>query len=188
MDVCDWLARLYSDRASEEHRKQLGQFFTPPDVARFMASLAGALESDSLILEPGAGTGVLVAAVAERIAQEGVCQEWHAIAYETDPALHPVLALALGYIRHWSSSWNIQFTFEVVPDDFIMSNAWLLRPAPLFESVNRQSGPQVGYGHAAPRAIRQPDEFFRPLRPEPGVENARGHDIRRPQWRLRVCP
>ncbi|HKZ82882.1 MAG TPA: BsuBI/PstI family type II restriction endonuclease [Anaerolineae bacterium] len=143
VDVCDWLARLYSDRASEEHRKQLGQFFTPPGVARFMASLAGTLESDSLILEPGAGIGILVAAVAERIAREGICQEWHTITYETDPALRPALALALGYIRHWSSSWNVQFTFEVVPDDFIMANAWLLRPAPLFESVNRQSRPQL---------------------------------------------
>ena len=69
-EVCDWLAQLYSARVDAGHRKAHGQFFAPPAIARFMADLSMPFGSGARIVEPGAGVGALVAALAERVAQE----------------------------------------------------------------------------------------------------------------------
>jgi adenine-specific DNA-methyltransferase len=154
VDVCDWLADLYVKHAEEQHRRRLGQFFTPPIVARFMAGLGESVASECRVLEPGAGLGILVAAVAERVVQDGDCREWHAVAYETDAALRPALTLALGYLRQWLNNWGVRFTFEVTSGDFIIANTPLLRPAPLLEIVHDQ--PRFQYAIANPPYFKIP--------------------------------
>ncbi|HLF25607.1 MAG TPA: Eco57I restriction-modification methylase domain-containing protein [Anaerolineae bacterium] len=141
VEVSDWLAQLYRVCAEEWHRKALGQFFTPPAVARFMAGLSLPLDSGAHVVEPGAGAGSLIAALAERIVRERRCAKWRVTAFETDSALRPVLALALGYARHWSSKWSVQFEFEIRPQDFILANTSLMRPAPLFELAGEREWP-----------------------------------------------
>ncbi len=143
VEISDWLARLYCVHTDERYRKMHGQFFTPPTIARFMAQLSSPFDSGAHVVEPGTGVGVLVAALAERIVREGWCSEWRVTAYETDLSLRPVLALALGYTRYWSNQWNVRFEFEIRPQDFILANASLMRPAPLFESTNQQGPPQL---------------------------------------------
>jgi len=143
VEICDWLAQLYSARTDEKHRKSHGQFFTPPVIARFMADLSTPFGSGARIVEPGAGVGALVAALSERVAQEGKCQEWCVIAYENDAALRPALTLALGYIRYWLDQRGIRFHFEVKSDDFILANASLMRPAPLFEASAESEFPDL---------------------------------------------
>ncbi len=143
VDICDGLAQVYSAHADETHRKTHGQFFTPPTIARFMAELSVSVESGAQVVEPGAGIGILIAALAERIAREGACREWSVTAYETEAALRPALTLALGYIRHWLSKWNVRFKFEVNPEDFILANAALLRPAPLLETLDEYVAPHL---------------------------------------------
>ena len=140
---CYWLARLYSAHASETHRKSQGQFFTPPVIARFMAGLSAPLNSGAWVVEPGAGTGILIAALAEHFVRQWGCHEWRVTAYETEPALQPALALALGYTRHWLNEQGIHFSFEIKPDDFILANASRLRPAPLLEPLVEQAAPQL---------------------------------------------
>jgi len=153
LDSCDWLQRVstqwlvddispvefsdclgqaYSDNADALHRKAHGQFFTPPGIARFMAGWSSQFSPGARVIDPGAGVGILLAALAEHIAQEANCSEWHATAYETAAALRPALEITLGYVRHWLNRRNIHFTFEVKPEDFILSNTSLLRPTPMF--------------------------------------------------------
>ncbi len=43
-----------------ERRSQMGQFFTPPSVARFMASLFGNSAQEISLLDAGAGVGTLI--------------------------------------------------------------------------------------------------------------------------------
>lgn len=135
-EVCDWLAQLYGANAVEEHRRRLGQYFTPPVVARFMAQLADLSGSNVRVLEPAAGLGILVAALAERIAGMSYLEQWHVTAYEIDINIRPLLTLALGYTRHWLQQWGVHLQFEVKPGDFILDNATALRPAPLLEQEN----------------------------------------------------
>ena len=50
---------------------ELGQFFTPVAVARIMADLPRLPESGTFrVLDPGAGSGVLTAAVVDRVRRE----------------------------------------------------------------------------------------------------------------------
>lgn len=134
VEVSDWLAQLYCRSASEKQRKVLGQFFTPPEIARFMADFGAPLQPGAWVIEPGAGLGILIAAVAERIARDGLCREWRVTTYEIDATLQPALALALGYVREWSRQRGVRFEFEIQSQDFILANAALMRPAPLFDS------------------------------------------------------
>ncbi len=142
-EICDWLAQKYSDHVDKSHRKSHGQFFTPPAIARFMAGLSNPLANDALVVDPAAGTGILIAALAEHIAQSGYCRKWRIIAYEDDATLFRSLAIGLSYTRHWLQQRNIDFQFEIKSEDFIRANASLLRPAPLFDDTRSNPTPQL---------------------------------------------
>lgn len=133
VDFADLLARLYSRQADPIHRKSYAQFFTPPAIARFMAGWINPLNPGARVIDPGAGTGILIAALAEHLAQQEICREWHVIAYEADPLLRPATALALGYTRRWLKNLNISLEFQIEPEDFIEGNADRLRPVSLFD-------------------------------------------------------
>ena len=61
------LQHRFENSIAANHRKERGQVFTPPDVARFMANLFGAIPGEYLLLDPGAGIGTLTVAFCERI-------------------------------------------------------------------------------------------------------------------------
>jgi tRNA1(Val) A37 N6-methylase TrmN6 len=70
----------YAAQALLQHRKALGQFFTPPRLAALMADwVAGA--DPALILDPAMGAGVLTRAAQAR------CPAARVIAYERDEAI-----------------------------------------------------------------------------------------------------
>lgn len=140
---CDWLGRLYAIHADENYRKKHGQFFTPPEIARYMAKLAQPVGSGGRVLEPGAGTGILIAALAECWMQEHVPSFWQVSAYESDPSLRPALTLALGFIRHWLGERGVRFSFTIHATDFILDNLSRLRPAPLLDEVCSDAAPQL---------------------------------------------
>jgi adenine-specific DNA-methyltransferase len=61
--LTDTPENLYTARVAESHRKQLGQFFTPPPVAEFMARwIVGATGCQS-ILDPAIGLGAFFRAI-----------------------------------------------------------------------------------------------------------------------------
>lgn len=77
---------------AREHRSTFGQFFTPEPVARFMASLVEPPVSGGLsILDPGAGIGLLSAAVLARLGARATVT-----AYELEPQFQNELLRTLG--------------------------------------------------------------------------------------------
>lgn len=54
-----------------DRRDLLGQFFTPPDVAMFIADLVEVTDRPVRLLDPGAGVGSLTAAVVDRWGRHG---------------------------------------------------------------------------------------------------------------------
>jgi adenine-specific DNA-methyltransferase len=62
------LHAAYCRTASEDVRRDLGQYFTPVAVARLMAELGSETNAEELrILEPGSGAAVLTAALCEAL-------------------------------------------------------------------------------------------------------------------------
>ena len=78
-------------------RADLGQFFTPVAVASLMAGLPRLPRTGVLrVLDPGAGSGVLSAAVVDRVRREAPDLEVALTAVEVDERLHGVLSRTLG--------------------------------------------------------------------------------------------
>ena len=116
-------------------RSTLGQFLTPPPVARLMASMFQRQRQHIGLLDAGAGVGVLTAAFIEEMA----CWENRPVAisvtaYEIDPLLIEYLTETLALCRFECEKAGIKFQAEILCDDFIESavnqlNATLFSPA-----------------------------------------------------------
>ena len=89
----------YMESMPKQIRKKSGQFFTSIETARFMAGLfAIPAQPEITILDPGAGTGILTAALLERISAIPSVERVHLICYETDEKIIPVLEDNLRYV------------------------------------------------------------------------------------------
>jgi adenine-specific DNA-methyltransferase len=161
VEVCEWLGRLYSIHANYRHRKTYGQFFTPSAVARYMASLSLPLEPHAVVVDPGAGVGILVAAIAECLVRRNNRAPWSVVVYESDLALTPVLRLALGYTRDWLKQYEVDFSYDVKVDDFILANVASLSPTPLLD----HSG-----NHLSPHLIIPNPPYFKLPKSDPRVD------------------
>ena len=103
-------------------RKKKGQFFTSKETAVFMASMFD-LSNIGIhvdILDPGAGTGILSAALVDRMIDENRVKSISLTCYENDQDVLPVLHHNLRYIKEHSP---IDFSFAVHEDDYILSQA-----------------------------------------------------------------
>lgn len=69
-----------------DRRGELGQFLTPSDVALFLASLVTPPEGSARVLDPGAGTGSLGAAVVDHLTRAGT-RDVSLVAVEVDAGL-----------------------------------------------------------------------------------------------------
>lgn len=86
------LQHEYEWRTSVASRKEKGQFFTPPEVCQFMASLfAGEFPQSFRLLDPGAGVGSLTAAVCDRVLAAAGHREIELHVFENDPGVLPLL-------------------------------------------------------------------------------------------------
>ena len=96
VEVCQVVGEWYVAHSSDVRRRDAGQFFTPPIVARYMANLAGTLHNQVRVFDPGAGVGILSCAICE----SAIVQHLPAlsiVAYESDPVLHTLCSFTLNY-------------------------------------------------------------------------------------------
>jgi len=120
LDVADAL-RLEANRSiADETRSELGQFMTPPDVARFMASLFRFGERRIRLLDPGAAVGMLTAAFVEAAcAHRDPPESIEVAAFELDPMLVVQLEKVLAACRARCEETGVRFSSSVVVGDFI---------------------------------------------------------------------
>ena len=114
------LASRFAAHISLQSRRELAQFFTPLDVARFMASLARPDRPVQRIIDPGAGTGVLACAVCEVIPSR--TGRVHLDAYEVDPALASMCHMTLAYAKAWLAARGTIFDFTIHQADYVTQN------------------------------------------------------------------
>lgn len=105
---------------SVQERKTLGQFFTSPVVADYMASMLHKPKRKEIsILDAGAGTGVLTAATAVHLLELGY-KAVHAVLYELDSTVITHLNQTMKVIENLYQSKKGKFTFEVRNIDFVL--------------------------------------------------------------------
>jgi adenine-specific DNA-methyltransferase len=110
---------------SPKHKKNLGQYLTPIEVAAFMAELCNPADRSSLrVLDPGAGAGILSCVLCEKLAERPTGAKAIDIeAYEIDLPLADCLEVCLSYAKQWLQARGIALNFTVNTDDFVMTHA-----------------------------------------------------------------
>ncbi|MGU3434342.1 Eco57I restriction-modification methylase domain-containing protein [Actinomycetes bacterium M1A6_2h] len=112
----------------ETQQSSRGQYFTPAAAARLIAQLPRLPRGNSMrVLDPGAGSGILTAALAQRVHAERPDMRLHVVAVENDEALHPALTETLSEVAETTGA-----SFEIVNDDFLV---WSLTEPESFDLV-----------------------------------------------------
>lgn len=108
----------FIETMSKNKRKEYGQFFTTERTACFMAQLFEInQELPSIrILDAGAGTGVLSAAIVERILDAGYIGHIHIVCYENDEIVLPLLNRNLELIIE-----NNDIDYEIRQENYLTS-------------------------------------------------------------------
>ena len=85
--------KVFLDSMPKSVRKKKGQFFTSIEISDYMAQLfdISNCEDEVTVLDPGAGTGILSVAFADRILNESPNIRINLTCYETDTDVLPVL-------------------------------------------------------------------------------------------------
>lgn len=114
-------AQALGATSTKLHKKQWGQYFTPPALGEFMASLVDLFDQDQprgalRILDPGAGTGILGLSLATRAIREHPTRRVELVAIETEATarnqLEHSLALAARVL-------GPRFSFSVLDQDVL---------------------------------------------------------------------
>ena len=105
----------YLEKFPKPERKKIGQFFTSKNTAIFMADMFKEnINKDLTVLDPGAGTGILSAALIERL-QSLDLNSIHLVMYENDENILPTLE---SNCRYLIKSSKVPLTIDLVKKNF----------------------------------------------------------------------
>lgn len=123
----DRLGIFYTSKVSDEHKKKLGQFFTPVAISKFMSEFAIVNKEKIKILDPGCGIGILSIALAEVIAEKnGFVKTIDLVAFESDVEILSLAEKSFDYLAIWLQKKGINFTYFLCKNDFILHNSHIL--------------------------------------------------------------
>ncbi len=106
---------------------RLGQYFTPHRAAELVASMPSLPNYGRTIriLDPGAGSGMLVAALIQRLAAERPDCTVQVTAVEIDENVVPALEATVERCREWAARQGMSLTIDVRREDFIEAGTGL---------------------------------------------------------------
>lgn len=107
----------------KEENVRLGRFFTKKPVAARMAEMITPVDKETVtVLDPGAGTGILSAALVERICQSGKSKIISLCCYENDAAMLPMLKDNLARIRRKARrDYGVKLVFSVKEQNYVLA-------------------------------------------------------------------
>jgi len=125
----------YDASTSADVRKKIGHFGTPAVIAEFMTTMLTNIPTNNVrLLDPGAGVGVLTAAVCDRIAQINTPIKVEVVLYENEPDLITILEQTMAVAKTVLNKNGHKLQFTIHEKDFILSNA------PLENGLSRING------------------------------------------------
>jgi adenine-specific DNA-methyltransferase len=120
--LAEYAVRLQSEyiaRTTSAHRKECGQVFTPPEIARFMANLFSTVPRRFRLLDPGAGAGSLTVAVCERVLRLRSPRRLEIHLFEPEPDLAEALRRNMEHCARVLGGAGHGLTFTIQQEDFI---------------------------------------------------------------------
>ena len=120
LEQIDQFRVITSQNIDEERKSEFSQYFTPAEIARFMASLFQNFGKDVSLLDPGAGIGSLSAAFVEKVMNEKTnLNSFNITCYEKDKYLLKSLEKTLDVCKNHVLQKNARLTYSVLNSDFI---------------------------------------------------------------------
>jgi adenine-specific DNA-methyltransferase len=121
-DLAYLSAQEFTSKLNGEHKKQIGQYFTPPTIAKFMAGLSEIdSEKESIsILDPGCGVLVLSSALIEKLSTSEGLKTIHLLTYDIDPSLNDPISRISKYLGEWLANRGIIFLHNHCVRDFVL--------------------------------------------------------------------
>ena len=164
------LYRVAAVRALDpERRAEMGQFLTPPPIARFMASLFNDSGSVIRLLDAGAGVGTLTAAFVEDACHRGLKPKAiECTAYELDPILAQYLDATFDGCQELCQLHGIEFAGQAQRADFVVEGVESLRGDLFAPQANRYNRAILNPPY---RKIRS-DSLYRTFLREIGLETS----------------
>ena len=155
----------YIAQMPKSQRKKYGQFFTSKNTAIYMATLftPDSSKHNISILDAGAGSGILSAALVERLQDAKSLKHIRLVCYENDPNVIGLLRQNLIIIQESST---IPVEVEIREENYILSQAadynGMLDANPNPEKFDLVIGnpPYKKIGKDAPEALSMPDVCY----------------------------
>lgn len=124
----DRLGVKYTSIVTTDHKKTLGQYFTPLKVANFMAEFGSVNNTNIRILDPGCGIGILSCSLIETLVLKNAnIKEIHLVAFESDSAVLPYTELCYKYLYTWLEEKGVVFSYFLCKNDFILHNSAIFK-------------------------------------------------------------
>jgi len=115
----------YLESMSKTERKKIGQFFTPAEIAKFMGNLVFTSQTEISVLDAGAGSGILSAALIDKICLLGNVKTINLDLYESCNDILPLLNSNLEYIKVELFKIDIKLIYRVINENFILDNQFV---------------------------------------------------------------
>lgn len=111
----------YIEKMPKSLRKEYGQFFTSVETASFMAGLFTIPKYSTItIMDPGSGSGILSAAIIERLQDIDYIEKIKLVCYENDANIIELLNNNLEWISNHSTK---EITYQIRNDNYILSQS-----------------------------------------------------------------
>lgn len=165
VDMADAAGRNFTATLSRDEQRAMGQFMTPPPIARFMARrLVAEVTRDHIrVLEPAAGAGILAAAVVEALLEKSDTERPAVIElllFELDARLIPELLFLCEAMAEACEEIGVVLDFVVANEDFLLSEL-ATRAEPLPGLVTISNPPFLKLNKTTdPRVARHPYAVF----------------------------
>ncbi|WP_343274141.1 Eco57I restriction-modification methylase domain-containing protein [Lentibacillus songyuanensis] len=112
----------YIKQVKKVERKKIGQFFTPPTVASYMAELMTYNQPNINILDTGAGTGILIGALCQKILNNDTITTIHVDLYENDENVLPALTENMILVKRELEKRGKTCSYNIIQENFILHN------------------------------------------------------------------
>lgn len=109
----------YKKKNTKNIRKNKGQFFTPPDIAIYMAEAIENPADRLSVLDPGCGNAMLTAALIYHCIEKGLCFNFNVTLVETDTEVLKILPEICHIIELYVADHGGAFRYEVITENFI---------------------------------------------------------------------
>ncbi|MGM0167989.1 adenine-specific DNA-methyltransferase [Enterococcus sp. AZ135] len=153
----------YIEKQSKTERKKIGQFFTSKETAEYMASLFDITnfgnKSSISILDPGAGSGILTAALIERLESECVINKVYITCYENNLDIINILVENLEFIKNKS---KIEIDYTIFRDNYLISQGLAFEAGTPFKKYDLVIGnpPYLKISKNSPEAVSMPSVCY----------------------------